>query len=82
MPGSFRDTDVLLSLAPNDTEKANRAESLMTAGGTISVQVLNEFTHVARRKMRLSWPETLAFLTVIRDLLTIRPTTLAVHDSG
>lgn len=82
MPGSFLDTNVLLYLASNDTQKANHAESLMTAGGTISVQVLNEFTHVARRKMRLSWPETHAFLTVIRDVLTVRPITLAIHDSG
>ncbi len=82
MPGSLLDTNVLLYLASNDTEKANRAEALITAGGTISVQVLKEFTHVARRKMRLSWPETHAFLTVIRDLLIVRPITLTIHDSG
>ena len=55
MPGSFFDTNVLLYIAGVDPAKADRAEELIDAGGTISVQVLNEITKVARRKMGMSW---------------------------
>jgi predicted nucleic acid-binding protein len=83
MPGSFFDTNVLIYLASADAAKADRAESLLAArGGTISVQVLNELTHVSRRKMRLSWDETQTFLTTIRDLVSVRPLSLEIHDAG
>lgn len=83
MPGSFIDTNVLVYLASGDSAKADRAESIIgTAGCTVSVQVLNEFTNVARRKMRLSWAETHAFLSTVRALLTTKPLTLEVHETG
>jgi hypothetical protein len=37
MPGSCFDTNVLLHVASADPAKADRAEELMGAGGTISV---------------------------------------------
>jgi predicted nucleic acid-binding protein len=46
------------------------------------VQVLNEFTHVARRKMRLTWRETLDLLSTMRRLLTVHPLTIDIHDTG
>ena len=82
MPGSFLDTNVLLYLASGDSRKADRAERLVAAGGTINVQVLNEFTSVARRKMQLPWEETAAFLSLVRTLLHIVPMTLEVHEVG
>jgi predicted nucleic acid-binding protein len=54
MPGSFFDTNVLLYLASGDPAKADRAEKPIGAGGPISMQVLNEITNVARRKMLMS----------------------------
>jgi predicted nucleic acid-binding protein len=51
-------------------------------GGATSVQVLNEITNVARRKMRLSWEETRAFLAILRGTLTIHPVTIDTHDTG
>jgi predicted nucleic acid-binding protein len=45
-------------------------------GGAISVlsvQVLNELANVARQEMRLSWPETRAFLSLLRGLLIVHP---------
>lgn len=54
MSGSFFDTNVLIYLCSGDPGKADRAESLIGAGGTISVQVLNEVTNVARRSMGMS----------------------------
>lgn len=82
MPGSFFDTNVLMYVASGDATKADRTEKLISEGGTISVQVLNEITNVARRKMGLSWPETHAFLATMRGLLSVRALTVEVHEAG
>lgn len=82
MPANFFDTNVLVYIASGDAEKADRAEEAVAAGGAISVQVLNELANVARRKMRMSWPETHALLTTLRELLTVHSLTLETHDTG
>jgi predicted nucleic acid-binding protein len=82
MPGRFFDTNVLPYMASRDVAKADRAEQIVTEGGSISVQVLNELTNVARRKMQMSWPETRAFLSLIRGLLPVQPITVEVHETG
>jgi predicted nucleic acid-binding protein len=82
MPGSFFDTNVLVYIASGDSAKADRAEAAIAAGGAISVQVLNELTNVARRKMRMSWADTHALLTLLRGLLTVHPLTLEIHETG
>lgn len=82
MPGSFFDTNILIYIASGDPVKADRAEAILDRGGTISVQVLNELTNVSRRKMRMSWPETHAFLSMLRGLLTVHPITIDTHDTG
>jgi predicted nucleic acid-binding protein len=82
MPGSFFDTNVLLYVASADPAKADRAEELISAGGIISVQVLNEITNVARRKMGLSWTATRAFLSMMRGLLPVQPLTIDIHETG
>ncbi|MER9679841.1 PIN domain-containing protein [Mesorhizobium sp. M0184] len=82
MPVSFFDTNVLLYIASGDTAKADRAEAVIADGGAISVQVLNELTNVARRKMQMSWDDTHALLTTLRGLLTVHPLTLETHETG
>ena len=82
MPGSFFDTNVLLYVASSDPAKADRAEELIGAGGTISVQVPNEVANVARRKMGLSWTETRTFLSMLRNLLPVQPLTIEIHETG
>lgn len=82
MPASFFDTNVLVYVASGDAEKADRAEAILAAGGTISVQVLNELANVARRKMKMSWADTHALLNVLRDLLTVHPLTIETHETG
>jgi predicted nucleic acid-binding protein len=82
MPVSFFDTNVLVYLASGDTKKADRAEAAIAKGGSISVQVLNEFANVARRKMQISWDETHALLNMLRDLLTVHPLTVETHETG
>jgi predicted nucleic acid-binding protein len=82
MPGNFFDSNVLLYVASGDPAKADRAERLLGEGGMISIQVLNEITNVARRKMGLSWTETRAFLALVRSLLSVHPLTIDVHETG
>jgi predicted nucleic acid-binding protein len=82
MPGSFFDTNVLVYIASGDAAKADRAEEIIGDGGVISVQVLNELTNVARRKMRMTWPDTRSFLSALRSLLTVQPITVETHQTG
>src|SRR5262245_59507784 len=82
MPGSFFDSNVLLYLASGDAVKADRAEQLIANGGTISVQVLNEIANVARRKMQMSWKDTISFLATVRGLLPVVPVTVETHENG
>lgn len=82
MPGSFFDTNVLVYIASGDPQKADRCESIVGHGGAISVQVLNELTNVARRKMRMSWADTHSFLSMLRGLLTVHPMTVEMHETG
>ena len=49
----------------------------------IGVQVLNEFTNVARRKLRWQWDQIEASLAVIEDLLgPAAALTAAIHASA
>lgn len=76
----FFDTNVLLYLVSADSGKAQIAESVIAGGGHVSVQVLNEFVSVARRKARLDWPEIDELLRVVRDLCDVHPLTVESHD--
>jgi predicted nucleic acid-binding protein len=82
MSGNFLDSNVILSLASRHSAKADRAEELVAAGGTVSVQVLNEIANVSRRKMRMSWSETRDFLSMVRGLLKVEPVTIEMHEAG
>jgi predicted nucleic acid-binding protein len=82
MPGSFFDTNVLIYLTSGGPARADRVETIISNGGTISVQVLNELANVARRKMRLSWKDTRAFLFMFRGLLSVSPLTAKIHEEG
>lgn len=76
----FFDTNVLLYLFSSDDAKADRAEALLRVGGHVSVQVLNEFTSVAIRKLKLSWVETTELLGVVRAVCEVLPLTVEVHE--
>jgi predicted nucleic acid-binding protein len=76
----FFDTNVPLYLLSNDAVKAGRAEDLMATGGTVSVQVLNEFTAVARRKHQVPWAAIEEVLSGLRLVCRVEPLTIATHD--
>ena len=60
--------------------KGDRARALFAGGGKLSVQVLNEFTAVSRRKQRRDWRE---IDEAVADVLTMvdppLPLTLDLH---
>ena len=73
---AFIDSNVLLYLLSADTAKADRAEAVVQAGGRISVQVLNEITNVARRKLAMPWPEVSEVVRLIQSLCPVEPLTV------
>lgn len=79
---SFIDTNVLLYLLSDDASKADRAEEIIQAGGTISVQVLNEFAAVASRKLKMSIAEIRETLDTIRAVCAVAPLTEETHVLG
>ena len=76
----FIDTNVVVYLMSDEPGKANKAERLVGGGGVISVQVLNEFVSIGRRKIGLSWAETEEVLDALKANLEVVPVTLGVHE--
>ena len=80
---AFLDTDILIDSIAKDDPRGARAEELLAAGGVVSVQVLNEFTTVARRKLQMSWEEVTEALDAIRVLCPSPvPITLHTHEAA
>ena len=79
---NFFDTNLLLYLFSSASEKADRAESLLAEGGTISVQALNEFTAVARRKLQLTYQEIREALDTLTAFLRVVPLSVDIHKRG
>ena len=81
----FFDTNVVLYAFRQDDTRGQVAETLLAAGGALSVQVLNEFVAVARRKLDKSWEEVRRALDILRVFcpepvpLTVETHERAVH---
>ena len=76
----FFDTNILIYAFAADDPRSAQAEVLISDGGVIGVQVLNEFTNVTRRKLHWQWARIEAALRVIEELLgPARPLTTAIH---
>jgi predicted nucleic acid-binding protein len=75
----FLDTNVLIYAVGKNDPRASKAEALLANGGMLSVQSLNEFVSVARRKLGMSWKEVKEFLDLIcvlcPDPVSISPDT-------
>lgn len=74
MAAAFLDSNVLVYAFTSD-RRAAAAQALLERGCAISVQGLNEFTNVARRKLGMTWQEVREALAAIR---TLCPTILAI----
>lgn len=79
----FFDTTILIYSISHEDKRAITAERLLLHGGYVSVQVLNEFTAVARRKLGMSWDETRQALSAIRTLCNSPVAlTLSTHEKA
>ena len=65
----FLDTNVIVYAFSRDEDRAEAARSIVGRGGVVSVQVLNEFVDVARRKLRFEWASVRAALEELAGLL-------------
>ena len=78
---AFFDTNVVIYAVAQNDPRRTRAEQLLANGGIVSVQVLNEFVSVARRKLRMSWKDLAKALDAIRVLCPgIVPITIETHE--
>ncbi|MFZ0815791.1 MAG: PIN domain-containing protein [Candidatus Sulfotelmatobacter sp.] len=59
---AFFDTNVLVYAIVENDRRKQRARELLAVGGTISVQVFNEFVSVVRRKVKMPWDDMRATL--------------------
>lgn len=81
MPGEcFFDTNILVYAVSTDDWRCEVAPARLAHGGIISVQVLNDFVTVSRRKLRRPWPmireDSEAFALLFPDP---RPLTRETH---
>jgi predicted nucleic acid-binding protein len=75
----FLDTNILV-YAHQAHPKGAQAQAVLVEGGLISVQVLNEFTNVLRKKLRRSWTDIEAALVDVACILPApRPLTAETH---
>jgi predicted nucleic acid-binding protein len=82
VPEAFFDTNVVLYLISADPGRADIAEATVSGGGHLSVQVLNEFASVARRKAGLDWSEIGEVLGAVRQMCRVHSLTVATHDTA
>jgi predicted nucleic acid-binding protein len=80
---AFLDTNIFVYAIVQDDRRTHEAEELIAEGGTVSLQVLNEFAAVARRKGNMSWGEVQLGLETIKILCPDPlPITLETHQGA
>ena len=79
----FFDTNVLIYAVTERDPRTAQAEELLASGGVLSVQVLNEFVSVARRKIAMPWSDVTQALDAFRILCpSPLPITVETHDAA
>ena len=76
----FIDSNVLLYTLGHDARKLGKAKDLVNQRPVISVQTLNEFANVCRKKFKLEWADTSAGLETAKSLCDVVPLTIAGHE--
>jgi predicted nucleic acid-binding protein len=80
---AFFDTNVFVYAVVQDDPRSQKAEELIAEGGTVSVQVLNEFAAVARQKAKMPWDEVRFAIENIKALCpNPLPVTLDTHQEA
>lgn len=79
-PEAFLDTNILVYAFSSD-DRAGAAERLLSDGCTISVQTLNEFVNISRRKLSREWAEIGEAVAIIRKLCArIQPVDVRTNE--
>jgi predicted nucleic acid-binding protein len=79
----FIDTNILIYAFASNDPRSEKAEAILGAGGIVSVQVLNEFVNVSRRKQRRDWDEIREILCVLKALIDPPlPVTMEIHEAA
>ncbi|MGI8771899.1 MAG: PIN domain-containing protein [Acidobacteriaceae bacterium] len=79
----FFDTTILIYAIARNDPRAAVAEGLLADGGVLSVQVLNEFVAVARRKLDMGWNDLKEALAAFRVLCgSPMALTTATHEAA
>lgn len=78
----FLDTNILVYALLDEGTKQQTALQLLQSGCVISIQVLNEFTQVARKKASLEWQEIADLSTAIQTLTEIITLDKNIHNVG
>ncbi len=78
----FFDTDVVLQLLSADARKADRAGEVIALGGTVSVQVLNEFAAVACREPGMPLNEAREVPAQVRAVCSVEPITIGTREKA
>jgi len=80
---AFIDTNVFVYALAQGDLRSEAARKIVTVGGVTSVQVLNEFVSVSRRKLGLSWTDIAAEIELIKlSVASIVPLTTNIHDDA
>jgi len=80
---AFFDTNVLIYAVAHDDPRSAQAEEIFASGGVLSVQILNEFVSVARRKILMSWSDVTEALDAFRVLCpSPLPITIEMHEAA
>lgn len=82
MKKPFIDSNIILYLLSVNAAKADQSQTILEAGGIISVQVLNEVTSVCLRKLKMPWLEIDALLLAVKAACEVMPLTLASHEKA
>lgn len=79
----FFDTNVLVYAVLSDDPRCATAVMLVTAGGAVSIQVLNEFVNVARNKLKWPWVDIEATLALVLSRSEqVRDISLSTHQTA
>jgi len=78
---AFIDTNVLIYWV-DDSARADVVEQLLAQQAVISVQVLNEFANVLRRKRAMALPDIEALCTTLIDTCDVLDLSVRTHQTA
>lgn len=75
----FIDSNVIVYAFADGDRRRERAADVLASGGLVSVQVLNEFVNVSRKRRKRAWDDILAELRIIGSAVETVPLLVETH---